>query len=166
LSTCAGRLLVALATVLGLATAAAQAPPRFGPIYQPPPTGVQPPQPGAPLFGQSWPHVGPDPAPRVGGPNRCPPGYGEPANRIRVAHLVVCVAQQASAGQPLSSLPPSLEHISVNQCIGRPAGSYACGRGGTECCGPNQNNMCFAGAYACSASGTGTGTKSACCINK
>ena len=52
-------------------------------------------------------------------------------------------------GLPLSrsSLPPTLESSGVNQCARQP-GDYACGRGGTECCGPFQNNSCFPGAYA------------------
>ncbi len=194
----AGRLIVSLAAVIGGVAALSQTPPnsqqspaRFGPLYlqqQQPET--PPPNAGAPLFGQSWPHIGPDPAPKPGPQGRCPQGYSEPTNRVRVAHLVVCVARQPNfvlsyngltnsgqsypntsyppraAAQPLSSLPPGPEHTTVNQCTGRPAGSYACGRGGTECCGPNQDNMCFAGAYACSASNTGLGPKTACCINK
>lgn len=174
---------------------------RFGPSYLPPPTSVaQPANAGAPLFGQSWPRVGPDPAPRPIGLGRCPPGYSEPSSSARQMHLVVCIVQQPntamsygrlnagtgnggntagsnvnptqpypSAGasaQSLSSLPASQERSQVNQCIGRPAGSYACGRGGMECCGSNQNNMCFPGAFACSPTGMGLGPKTACCISK
>jgi len=147
---------------------------------------------GAPLFGQSWPRIGPDPAPRPGAPNRCPAGYGEDTSRPRVPHLVVCVARQpnfaasfngalnstsgsnpsypgrTATGQIVSSLPPSLEQstAAVNQCLGQSVGSYACGRGATECCAATQDNSCFAGAYACSASITGTGPKKACCISR
>jgi len=202
----AGRVILSFAAAVGFTVVLAQqAPPdntlplppgftRYGPSAQgqlPPGAPAQPPNAGAPLFGQSWPHVGPDPAPRVGGANRCPPGYAESANQIRVAHLVTCVVAQPNylasyngrpttgqvfpnlsyperpvAGQPQSSLPPIQERTTVNQCIGRPAGSYACGRGGTECCGPTQDNMCFAGSFACKASVAGTGPKTACCISK
>ena len=72
----------------------------------------------------------------------------------------------APNGRPLATLPQNLEHNFVNQCLGRPAGSYACGRGGTECCGPNQANMCFPGAYACSPNGLLTGARTACCMSK
>jgi hypothetical protein len=204
-----GRLVVLLAAAVGFTAVLAQQqqgqdppntlplPPgfnRYAPGNQqqlPPPPAPQQPNAGTPLFGQSWPHVGPDPAPRVGGANRCPSGYLESANQLRVAHLVVCVVAQPNyaasyngrpttgqgypnisypdrpaPGQPQSSLPPTQERTSVNQCVGRPAGSYACGRGGTECCGATQDNMCFAGAFACNASVTGTGPKTACCISK
>ena len=64
-------------------------------------------------------------------------------------------------------MPPILERATtVNQCSGRPVGSYACGRSGSECCRPAQDNMCFAGAFACYPHGTGTGPKTACCISK
>lgn len=196
--------MVLLAAVIGSTAALAQQAPngqqtlpafiKFGPANNTlQPETPTPPNPnaGAPLFGQAWPHIGPDPSPKVGGQGRCPPGYAEPTNKARVPHLIVCVPRQPNftisnnglvnsgqsaypntsyppraAAQPLSSLPPGPEHTTVNQCIGRPAGSYACGRGGTECCGPNQDNMCFAGAYSCSASDTGLGTKTACCMNR
>jgi hypothetical protein len=197
-----GRVTLTLVAVLCAAAALAQtaptAPPpiiKFGPLgpynVQQPATPTPANANGAPLFGQAWPHIGPDPAPTPGPQGRCPPGYAEPTSRVRVPHLVVCVARQPnfvvsnngltnsgqaaypdttypprSPAQPLSSLPPGPEHTTVNQCLGRPAGSYACGRGGTECCGPNQDNMCFAGAYACSASDSGLGTKTACCMSK
>lgn len=157
------------------------------------PTPVTPQNTGAPLFGQTWPRIGPDPAPHVGPSNRCPPGYSEDSSKIRTTHLVVCIAAQPNfsmsysgapnsgsnlntsypghsviPGQRLSSLPPALERStdSVNQCSGHPAGSYACGRGGTECCGPTQDNSCFAGAYACNVSASGLGPKTACCISR
>lgn len=198
-----GRWIVWLAVSIGAAVALAQTAPsppppilKIGPLgtymAQPQtPTTPNPNTAGAPLFGQSWPHIGPDPSPTAGPQGRCPPGYSEPTSRLRVPHLVVCMALQPnfvlsnngltnsgqsaypntsypphSPAQPLSSLPPGPEHTTVNQCLGRPAGSYACGRGGTECCGPTQDNMCFAGAYACSASASGVGPKQACCISK
>jgi hypothetical protein len=198
-----GRLRALLAAIVGLAAAAAaQVPPpantqplppgfgRFGPTYeQQPPTPAPAANSGAPLFGQSWPHIGPDPAPRAIGPGRCPPGYIEPSSTPHQAHLVICVVQQPTLavsfgransgqsypntgnagqapGQPLSSLPANQERSVVNRCAGRPIGTYACGRGGTECCGPNQSNMCFAGAFACAPTGMGTGPKTACCISK
>jgi len=177
---------------------------RFGPVYQTQPQAVaQPANAGAPLFGQSWPRIGPDPSPRPVGLGRCPAGYIEPSNTPHVMHLVVCIVQQPNTalsfgrtsaapvsggaaaanlnstepyqssampqsrpGQPLSSLPPSQERSQVNQCIGRPAGAYACGRGGTECCAATQTNPCFPGAFACSPSGMGIGPKTACCISK
>jgi hypothetical protein len=135
---------------------------------------------GPPLYGAARPNVGPDPTPRIRRPTDCPLGYETPRDRFYVAHLVVCVVKPldlvalhsptgpspAPVGQPLSSLPPILERSQVNQCSGRPAGSYACGRGASECCGPHQDNMCFAGSFACYAAGTGTGPKTACCISK
>jgi hypothetical protein len=157
------------------------------------PTPVTPQNTGAPLFGQAWPRIGPDPAPHVGPANRCPPGYAEDTSKVRTSHLVVCVAAQPNfamtyngasnpasnvnpsypghaviPGQRLSSLPPTLERSmsGVNQCLGHPTGSYACGRGATECCASTQNNSCFAGAYACSVSASGSGTKTACCISR
>jgi hypothetical protein len=196
-------LVTSFAAILGLAAVSmAQLPPlnsggspvspMAGKVSMSAPGPVTPQNSGAPLFGQSWPHIGPDPAPRVGPPSRCPPGYGEDTSRPRTPHLVVCLATQpnfamsfsgtpnststanasypghTASGQPVSSLPPSLENstAAVNQCIGRPAGSYACGRGGTECCGPTQDNSCFAGAYACNASMSGSGPKKACCISR
>lgn len=95
-----------------------------------------------------------------------------------VAHLTVCVVKppdqlllSATAGPvaatpPQTAIPPMLAHPVINQCLGRPAGSYACGRGGTECCGPKQDNLCFAGAFACYAYGVGIGPRTACCISK
>lgn len=131
-------------------------------------------------FGQPRPNVGPDPIPQIRRATDCPLGYVTPRDRTRVAHLTVCVVRPPNqlllnnvagpgpppAGQPLSSMPPILERTAINQCIGRPAGSYACGRGGTECCGPKQDNMCFPGAFACFVAGVGTGPRTACCISK
>jgi hypothetical protein len=192
-----GRLLAVLVTVCVAATGTAQTPSnalpvppgfaKFGASSPPAPA----PNPGGSTIGQSWPHIGPDPAPHVGPQSRCPPGYFEPSTVIRVAHRVVCMAMQTNfvrsyngmsisttpypntsypakvvMGQPLSSVPPGPEHTTVNQCIGHPSGSYACGRGATECCGPTQDNMCFPGAFACRASVTDIGPKAACCISK
>jgi len=108
----------------------------------------------------------------------CPLGYVVIRDKARLLHMTVCVvrppnqlllnnvAGPAAGGQVLSSMPPILERTTINQCNGRAPGSYACGRSGTECCGPKQDNMCFAGAYACYPNGTGTGPKTACCISK
>ena len=131
-------------------------------------------------FGQPRPNVGPDPIPQIRRSTDCPLGYTAPRDKQRLAHLTVCVVKPpnllllsnmagpspAPVGQPMSSMPPILESTTINQCIGRPAGSYACGRGGSECCGPKQDNMCFAGAFACYVAGVGTGPKTACCIIK
>jgi hypothetical protein len=131
-------------------------------------------------FGQARPSVGPDPTPRIRNANQCPLGYMSPRDAMTMAHLLVCVVKPVdlvmlnnvngpSPGTPgtVSSMPPILERAtSVNQCTGRPVGSYACGRSGSECCRPTQDNMCFAGAFACYPHGTGTGPKTACCISK
>lgn len=174
-----------LASALGLSTsAAAQAPPP--PVQQQAAAQQQSAalgsanqfEPGP--FRQPRPNVGPDPTPQIRRPTDCPLGYVAPRDKQRVAHLTVCVVKPpnqlllntmagpgpAPPGQPLSSMPPILERTMINQCIGRPLGSYACGRGGTECCGPKQDNMCFAGAFACYVHGVGTGPKTACCITK
>ncbi len=135
---------------------------------------------GPPLFGAPRPDVRPDPNPRlrIKRPTDCPFGYEQPRATLEVAHRVVCVVKQpyepefAKAdpglliGGQSSPKPTTLERALVNQCFGRPTGSYACGRGATECCGPNQDNICFAGAYACYATGSGTGPKKACCMAK
>lgn len=135
---------------------------------------------GPPLFGAPRPDVRPDPNPRlrIKKPTDCPFGYQQPRVLQAIPHLVVCVLKQPYEpefqradpglliGGQSSPVPTTLERANVNQCLGRPAGSYACGRGGTECCGPNQDNMCFAGSYACYATGSGTGPKKACCMAK
>lgn len=133
---------------------------------------------GPPLFGAPRPNVGPDPTPHIRRRTDCPVGYETPRDLLTLPHLVVCVVKQVNlvalhnisgpnpGATPPSSMPPILERTTVNQCAGRPAGSYACGRGGTECCRPHQDNLCFAGAYACYVSGTGTGPKTACCMTK
>lgn len=191
LSTRAG--LLVLASVVGLlSSATAQPPPPArnpqnlgnpqnlaNPIYQSNPQDLGP-NAGAPLFGAPRPDVRPDPNPRlrIKRPTDCPFGYRVPADRLVMPHLVVCIVGQpyepefangtsalAFGGQPTT--PLALDHTMVNQCIGRPPGSYACGRGATECCAPNQDNMCFAGAYACyPPTGTRTGPKKACCMGK
>jgi hypothetical protein len=129
-------------------------------------------------FGEPRPNIGANPAPLIRRSTDCPLGYVAPKDKQNIAHLVVCVvrlpnltilANVAGPGEPvgqLSSMPPILEHTAVSQCIGRPPGSYACGRSGSECCGPKQDNMCFAGSFACYAGGVGTGPKTACCISK
>jgi len=180
-----GRLTLVLASALGLWTSAsAQTPPP--PAQQPSPAQQQASALGSanqfepgPL-GQPRPNVGPDPMPQIRRSTDCPLGYVAVRDKQYVAHLTVCVVRPpnqqllnnvagpgpAPTGQPISSMPPILERTAINLCIGRPAGSYACGRGGTECCGPKQNNMCFAGAFACYVNGVGTGPKTACCISK
>jgi hypothetical protein len=146
------------------------------------------PQNGPPLYGRAQPLVGPpSPLPQSarGGANPCPNGYVEaPGNRL--PHTTICVVGQQLAnirasnvqtqnlqtqylgptGKTLtsSSLPPTLEAAGVNRCAARP-GYYACGRGGSECCGPYQDNLCFPGAYACSLQGlTASGPRQACCM--
>jgi hypothetical protein len=175
------RPLAAAAVGLLLSSASAQTPPP--PAQLPPAQQPQNPlgsanQLGVGPFGESRPNVGPNPAPVIRRPTDCPLGYIEPRDKLRIPHLVVCVVKPANltvltnvagpgpAHEPLSSLPPSLERTQINYCQGRQPGSYACGRGGTECCSPKQDNMCFAGAYACYVGGVGTGPKTACCISK
>lgn len=135
---------------------------------------------GAPLFGAPRPAVGPpDPTPGIRRATDCPLGYEAPRDKQRIAHLVVCIVKPTNAvalntvtgpgpRQPgtLSQVPPFRPNTWVNQCAGWPAGSYACGRGGTECCGPKQDNLCFAGAFACYENGFGTGPRKACCMSK
>jgi hypothetical protein len=153
-----------------------------------PPTGKQDLSP--PLYGQPQPQVGADPAPGAKSGGRCPNGYAE-AGTQRVAHLVVCVVVQPNAVPAASGVPvggqsfpaapypgirpappagtplrPNLGTAAVNQCVGVP-GYYACGRGGTECCAPKQDNRCFPGAFACAAPGAPVGAaKQACCISR
>jgi hypothetical protein len=140
--------------------------------------------------GSLMPVVGPLPPPVVGSSARCPPGYVEPSNVTRMPHLVVCTVAQPNFGKTYNGVPyqtqnygksgpggvgvnavggtpmPAAEYSHVNQCAGRP-GSYACGRGGTECCSPSQDNMCFAGAYACSVPLATAGQgKQACCMTR
>lgn len=179
------RLLLAFAAALGLWTSASSQTPPL-PVQQQ--AGAQQQEqsalgsanefrPGP--FGQPRPNIGPSPAPIIRRSTDCPLGY-VPKDKVHMAHLVVCVVNPpglriltnvagpgpGGAGQ-VSSMPSILERTTtVNQCMGRPAGSYSCGRSGTECCGPKQDNMCFAGAFACYASGAGTGPRTACCISK
>jgi hypothetical protein len=134
---------------------------------------------GPPLFGGPRPDARPDPNPRlrVKRPTDCPFGYQAPVGQV-MPHLVVCILKQPYQPEYLGAGPGlaigtqatassmTLERTGVNQCLGHPAGAYACGRGGTECCGPKQDNMCFAGAYACYPTGAGTGPKKACCMGK
>jgi hypothetical protein len=130
-------------------------------------------------FGQPRPNIGANPAPTIRRSTDCPLGYVASRTNQRTGHLVVCVVRLpnmallsnvagpgAASVEQLSSMPPILEHTTINQCIGRPTGSYSCGRSGSECCGPKQDNMCFAGAFACYESGAGTGPRKACCISK
>jgi hypothetical protein len=131
-------------------------------------------------FGEPRPNIGANPTPLIRRSTDCPLGYIAPKGMQHVAHLVVCVVKPPGlvvvtnvagpgagpAGQ-LSSMPSSvLGSPTINQCIGRTQGSYACGRSGTECCGPKQDNLCFAGAFACYVDGIGTGPRTACCISK
>jgi hypothetical protein len=191
MSTRAG--LLALATVLGLlSSATAQPPPPVrnpennpnnpaNPTYQSNPQDLGA-NSGPPLYGSPRPDVRPDPNPklRIKRPTDCPFGYQVPHDQQAqsLPHLVVCVLKQPyqpeylnagpglAIGAQSSAAPTNLERTVVNQCIGHPTGSYACGRGGTECCRPNQDNMCFAGAYACYPAGSGTGPRKACCMGK
>jgi hypothetical protein len=178
----------ALAAMLVLLSAATAQAPQKAPVQQYSPVITNPLQPvpgptpnsGPPLFGAPRPTVGADPTPQIRRAGDCPLGYASPRNLIQMPHLVVCVVKPtdltalhnvsgpgpAPFGQAASSMPPIVERTTVNQCSGHPAGSYACGRSGTECCGPRQDNMCFAGAYACYPNGTGTGPKTACCMSK
>lgn len=186
--------LVVLAALVGLlSSATAQQPPPpvrnpenlnnpqnlQNPIYQSNPQDLGP-NAGPPLFGASRPDVRPDPNPRlrIKRPTDCPFGYQTPREQQALPHLVVCVLKQPyqpeyvngapglAIGAQSSAAPTALERTQVNQCFGHPVGSYACGRGGTECCRPNQDNTCFAGAFACYATGSGTGPKKACCMGK
>jgi hypothetical protein len=190
-----GRLLV-LACIAGLlSSATAQQPPAparnpdnlaspqnlNNPKYQSNPQDLGP-NIGPPLFGAPRPDVRPDPNPklRIRRPTDCPFGYSVPPENKNneMAHLVVCVVKQPyepefapagpgpAIGGRSTATPTLLEHTPVNQCIGHMAGSYACGRGATECCGPNQDNMCFAGAFACYATSARGGPKKACCMSK
>jgi hypothetical protein len=175
------RRVIALIAVVGLlGLASAQPPPGAAAPGASNAAGTtSPTNTGPPLYGAARPTTGPDPSPHVKRPTDCPPGYIAPRESLGFPHLVVCVVKPlnlvalntvsgpgpAPAGT-LSSMPPILERSTVNQCVGRPAGSYACGRGGTECCRANQDNMCFAGAYACYPHGSGTGAKTACCMSK
>jgi len=165
-----------------------QIPTPEGPV--PATTAIRPPKQsnGPPLYGQSQPIIGPPtplPQSAVGPPNPCPNGYIQSPVAILPHTLICVVAQQQAAtraanpaiqnlqdyalgpgAQPLasSSLPPTLEGARINECAELP-GYYACGRGATECCGPNQDNYCFPGAYACSEyGGMGSGPKQACCM--
>jgi hypothetical protein len=149
------------------------------PVYQSNPQDLGPNN-GPPLYGAPRPDVRPDANPklRIKRPTDCPFGYAVPGgDNPQLAHLVVCVVRQpyeaefssatpgfAVGGQ--STAPTPFERTTVNQCIGHVAGSYACGRGATECCRPNQDNMCFAGAFACYATGDRSGPKKACCMSK
>lgn len=134
-------------------------------------------QPGP--LGQPRPTIGANPYPLIRRPTDCPLGYMAPKDKQKMAHLVVCVVKPtnmlalsdvagpgAPVSQQVSPVPPILERTGINQCAGHPTGSYACGRGGSECCNPKQDNLCFAGAYACYADGSGTGPRTACCISK
>jgi hypothetical protein len=185
--------LVSLAGLLSSATAQQTPPPPArnpdnlaspgnpnNPTYQSNPQDLGP-NLGPPLFGAPRPDTRPDPNPRlrVKRPTDCPYGYRLTGDRLQMPHLVVCVVKQPDEpeyvstpmGLPLGAgaqqtAPTALERTTANQCLGRPTGSYACGRGATECCAPNQDNMCFAGAYACYAAGARNGPKKACCMSK
>jgi hypothetical protein len=183
--------LLALATVLGLLSSATAQPPLparnpennpnnlANPTYQSNPQDLGP-NTGPPLFGSPRPDARPDTNPklRIKRPSDCPFGYQIPREQQGLPHLVVCVLKQPyqpeylnagpglAIGTQASAAPTTLERTVVNQCLGHPAGSYACGRGGTECCRPYQDNMCFAGAYACYPAGSGTGPRKACCMSK
>ncbi len=134
------------------------------------------------------PVLGPQMPPSPSAQSRCPPGYAEPADMTRMAHMVVCTVALPNYGKTYTGAPyttqnygkasypgvgvggisaapmPTLERTTANLCAGRP-GYYACGRGGTECCAANEDNPCFAGAYACSVPlGTPGMPKKACCI--
>jgi hypothetical protein len=185
--------LFAIATMVGLLSSATAQPPLparnpdnlnnpqnlNNPIYQSNPQDLGPNN-GPPLYGSPRPDARPDPNPklRVKRPTDCPFGYQTPRELQQVPHLVVCVVKAPyepeyvnatpglAIGAQSSPAPTTLERTQVNQCIGHPVGSYACGRGGTECCRPNQDNMCFAGSYACYPSVSGSGAKKACCMSK
>jgi hypothetical protein len=184
--------LLVLASVAGLlSSATAQPPPPArnpdnpanpqnlnNPVYQSNPQDLGPTA-GAPLFGAPRPDTRPDPNPRlrIKRPTDCPYGYRLAGDKLQMPHLVICLVRQpyepeyvdapigiAVGGQ--QTAPTALERTMANQCLGHPTGSYACGRGATECCAPKQDNMCFAGAYACYPTGTRMGPKKACCMSK
>jgi hypothetical protein len=187
--------LLMLASVAGLlSSATAQPPPPArnpnnlsnpnnlnNPIYQSNPQDLGP-NAGPPLYGGPRPDARPDPNPklRIKRPSDCPFGYRVNGGTPQMPHMVICVVRQPyepeyvdnpMGGTPMGgggqqTAPTALERTIANQCLGRPAGSYACGRGATECCGPNQDNMCFAGAYACYPTGARDGPKKACCMSK
>lgn len=170
--------LLVFAAVIGLLSYATAQPP---PGNQQSPANRQNPAPntGPPLFGEPRPDVRPDPNPRLRIKRAidCPFGYVVPRDKQQMPHLVVCVVRQPYEPEFVNSdsglviggrtpAPTTLERTRVNQCISRPAGSYACGRGSTECCGPNQDNTCFPGAYACYGASAASGPKKACCMSK
>jgi hypothetical protein len=183
-----------LASVAGLLSSATAQPPAparnpdnlnspgnlNNPLYQSNPQDLGP-NTGAPLFGAPRPDTRPDSNPRlrVKRPTDCPFGYGRSGGKLQMPHLVICVVKPPNEPEYVDSpiglavvgaqqtAPTALERTLANQCLGHPAGSYACGRGATECCLPNQDNMCFAGAYACyTATDARTGPKKACCMSK
>jgi hypothetical protein len=153
------------------------------PIYQSNPQDLGP-SAGPPLYGAPRPDTRPDPNPRlrIKRPTDCPYGYRQGGeSRLQMPHLVICVVKQpyepeyvdTPIGVPLGvsgggqqTTPTALERTIANQCLGHPTGSYACGRGATECCSPTQDNMCFAGSYACYATSARDGPKKACCMSK
>jgi hypothetical protein len=96
--------------------------------------------------------IDPIPEPPAEAPGRsvaprysCPSGY-QVANEM---DLKVCTPIDMTAGN----------------CSGR-AEVYSCGRNGTECCSSNQDNPCFAGAYACSVGPSPNGPRHACCLSR
>jgi len=146
---------------------------------------------GAPLFGQSWPQIGPQPAPSLAPPSRCPPGYIESPSSLGQGHMVVCVVLTENFGKSLTgrpiygsglsvataingmptgqlptALPPGPEGAAGGQCGLMGSNYYACGRGGTECCMATQDNPCFAGAFACSVPMNAPGPRHACCLSR
>jgi hypothetical protein len=149
------------------------------PIYQSNPQDLGP-NGGPPLYGAPRPDARPDPNPRlrIKRPTDCPYGYGPGGGKLQMPHQVICIVKQVYEPEYVDApiglavvggqqtAPTALERTIANQCLGHPAGSYACGRGASECCGPNQDNMCFAGAYACYATVDRTGPKKACCMSK
>jgi hypothetical protein len=151
------------------------------PIFQSNPQDLGP-NAGPPLYGAPRPDTRPDPNPRlrIKRPKDCPYGYRQTGATLGMTHLVICVVKlpyepeyvsTTAIGLPVGesteqTTPTALERTIANQCLGHPTGSYACGRGATECCGPTQDNMCFAGAYACYATTARDGPKKACCMSK
>jgi hypothetical protein len=186
LSTDTARAVLALAAALSLSTSAVSQAPPLPAQQQAAAVQQQEQSPLGPAnqfrtgpFGEARPNIGANPVPLIRRSTDCPLGYVALRDKERVAHLTVCIVKPPNqltlsnvagpgAGLPgqMSSMPPILERTAVNQCLGRPQGSYACGRSGSECCGPKQDNMCFAGSFACYPAGVGTGPKSACCISK
>jgi hypothetical protein len=118
----------------------------------------------------------PAPLPAPGAAYTCPAGYVKPDRTSAVPNLKICLpvgtaplSPTGVAASPLArvpagggrSVPGSANPVVA--CAARP-GTYACGRGGAECCPLNADNPCFAGAYACKLDASRGGANTACCL--